>query len=310
MSKEHQMNTPPNAQTSTVTDPTDGERQRAEGSQVMSRRKMLGIIAGITGGAVLAGAGVGAGYYYSQYDWDFTEGNEALKYYLEHGEFPPRKKFIPPTPKTYTEDEAKGEKAEETTKEQASRYAPDAKVTIPKEYAGVDTGYEPITGIQGLVAPGSYTQRTDTRNNARMSLSIPAYNIWVGLVKMGNINGQIQIARSGEATYYDQSAPIGSSKGTTLIAGHVNYSNAAPTVLWRLGSVAPGTLVYATGEDGHTHTYRALRIDQYHKSGLPGSFFTREGEPLLRILTCSGLQMTANGWEFVDNIVLTCSKLT
>lgn len=287
-----------------------GEQQQEQKEQKqkgLSRRKM---IAGIIGTGVLVGAGTAAGIYYNEYDWNIDRGNDALKYRAEQGHWPADEKFVPPKPNTYQAPKANSSEEKKITQkavEQAkTKYPETAKVNIPEKYAGVDTGRGPVTTeIPGLVMPNSYKPRTDTTNNAKMSLSIPSINLWAGLVSNGAVNHQIQIARSGEATLYNQSAPIGSKKGSTIIAGHVNYANAAPTVFWNLGSVQQGALIYATGPDGKTHKYSAVSTHSYNKQALPDEMYTRTGDPYLYILTCSGLTYTPGaGWEFPNNLVL------
>ena len=291
--------------------------QGVNSKKPMSRREMLKTV-GLTAGGVLgASALAGGGYYYGSYGWDFNKANDDLKYFLKNGHMPPLEKFVPPVTQNYQLDITQTDSADyqdalKKAQDEQAKYADSGVVNVSPDYMGIDNGNDAIShNIQGLVMPGSYNQRTDNTISAPWSISIPAYGIWAGLVPMGIVNGEIQIANSGEATWYDQSAPIGSDSGTTIIAGHVNYANAAPTVFWNLGTVASGTLVYVTGADGVAHAYMANNVARYNKHNLPSSLFTLEGAPQVAIMTCANLSYdsTTGLWGFPDNVVLTANKI-
>lgn len=279
----------------------------------LSRRDVFKVTGAVVGASVLGGTG----FYYGSYNWDFKKANDDFKYFLENGHFPALDEFKPPVTQDYNLDITQADndavqKALANAESQKNKYNPNMKIDVPSEYLGVDNGNDPIsTNIQGLVMPGSYEQRTDTSANAPWSISIPEYGIWAGLVPMGAINGEIQIANSGEATWYNESAPIGSDAGTTIIAGHVNYANAAPTVFWNLGTVQAGSVIYLTGDDGVAHTYIAESVAQYNKHNLPSSLFTLEGAPMVAIMTCTNLSYdnSTGLWGFPDNVVLMARKV-
>ncbi|WP_245306648.1 class F sortase [Acidipropionibacterium timonense] len=106
-----------------------------------------------------------------------------------------------------------------------------------------------------------------------------------------------------------QSAPLGSSSGTTTLAGHV-WVGQSPGVLARLHQVVPGNLVELV--DGSARSrFVVTDVEQVARDRLPGWVWrTREGARRLVLVTCAGRAVDADGHRvWSQNLIVTATAL-
>ena len=96
-------------------------------------------------------------------------------------------------------------------------------------------------------------------------------------------------------------------RGTTLLAGHVNYVGQGQGTLGPLYRVAPGTVIYATTAAGGVTRWQVVAATAVRKSRLPAEVFVgRSGPRRLTLVTCGGsIHRSGHGWTYDDNVVVT-----
>ena len=103
---------------------------------------------------------------------------------------------------------------------------------------------------------------------------------------------------------FDQSAPIGSGQGKTVIAGHVDYtpengqSTGKLSPFGQLHTAGPCDHIYAADDQGQQREYvltdmYTVAQDQIETAGI----YTTEGSPALVLVTCSGPSVSDVGGD-------------
>ena len=111
-----------------------------------------------------------------------------------------------------------------------------------------------------------------------------------------------------QAGWYRYGPPPGAPAGSSVLAAHLDTGTESLPIS-RLDELSPGAEVVVTRADGSTVRYAATGTEQIAKRELNGGeLFKREGEPLLRLVTCGGEWMEADE-DYADNIVLTATPI-
>lgn len=100
----------------------------------------------------------------------------------------------------------------------------------------------------------------------------------------------------------------GSTGGTTLLAGHVDYVGQGDGALYRLSDVTPGMVIDTIDASGRVSRWRAVSLRVVVKAELPGSLFAGHGGPrLLTLVTCGGPIEYVPGYgnTYADNVIVT-----
>jgi Sortase domain len=84
------------------------------------------------------------------------------------------------------------------------------------------------------------------------------------------------------------SAPMGASRGTTLIAGHVDSAVAGLGVFAQLKDMGAGDRITVVDGLGNPWRFEVTDTAQVTKSKLPAELFDTEGERRLALITCGG----------------------
>lgn len=166
-----------------------------------------------------------------------------------------------------------------------------------------------------LAAPKIITGRGDIAAPARAAsagaptpvrLRLPALGIDAHVfpsaidVAHGVLGVPVNVHRIG--WWRDGMAP-GASRGTILLAGHVDSASAGRGAFFKLGHARRGELVHVATAAGHSYTYRIVSVRSYLKTALPIDVFSREGRARLVLVTCGGRFDTATR-HYRDNIVV------
>ena len=145
---------------------------------------------------------------------------------------------------------------------------------------------------------------------------IPSLDIAVAWRETGiEDTGTMDIPLAPTAGWYDQSAPPGSAEGATVIAAHVDYPDQSLTPFGRLANIQKGASVFVADEAGAVHEYRVTSLETFNQQLLPDRIFTRTGNPVLVMVTCSGKAVKkpeAEGgqWGYQNNLVVTAELVT
>ncbi len=107
----------------------------------------------------------------------------------------------------------------------------------------------------------------------------------------------------GTGGWWALGAAPGASRGTVLVAGHLDTRESGPGAFAALLEFELGARVVLTGADGRAHTYRITARRSYRQEALPGDLFDSGGAPRLALVTCAGGYDHATG-RYEDNLVL------
>jgi hypothetical protein len=95
-------------------------------------------------------------------------------------------------------------------------------------------------------------------------------------------------------------------KGTTLLAGHVNYYGQGNGTLYNLYRVQPGAIVYTSDASGRVTRWRVTKLVVVLKSQLPSwAYAGTSGPRMLVMVTCGGPldYIRGYGYSYRDNVI-------
>jgi sortase (surface protein transpeptidase) len=137
-----------------------------------------------------------------------------------------------------------------------------------------------------------------------LQLSIPAIGVDTPLVGLGlNPDGTLQVPTDFSVAGWYSLGPSPGEPGAAIIAGHVD-SKLGPAVFYRLGQLAPGSVVRIALADRTEALFRVYAVREYAKAAFPASvvYGTTPGAEL-RLVTCGGAFDRRTG-HYVDNVVV------
>ena len=83
--------------------------------------------------------------------------------------------------------------------------------------------------------------------------------------------------------------PSPGEAGSAVLAAHVDLASSGPGVFFDLGTLNEGDSVFVSYEDGSETEFRVVARVTYEKDELPLEvIFSREGPPVLTLITCGG----------------------
>jgi len=142
--------------------------------------------------------------------------------------------------------------------------------------------------------------------DAPVSVRVPDVGLDLVVVPVGvRDDGQMDVPELvSEVGWYEYGPEPGSAAGSSVLSGHVD-SNVGPAPMAALFDVEPGAVVEVTTASGAVLQYRVDTVEQLGKERLPlDDLFTRDGPPVLRLITCAGdWDPVAGAYE--DNLVAT-----
>lgn len=83
--------------------------------------------------------------------------------------------------------------------------------------------------------------------------------------------------------------PSPGEPGSAVLAAHVDLASSGPGVFFDLRTLEEGDSVVVSYEDGSESSFRVVARVNYEKDELPlDVIFSREGPPVLTLITCGG----------------------
>lgn len=155
--------------------------------------------------------------------------------------------------------------------------------------------------------PGDLTQRV--AGVAPWHVDIPSLGINAPLVISPVVAGFLSIPPDvHRVAIWNGGALPGDSRGTVLLASHVNWWDQGPGVFYRLSTIRPHALIVVTGRPG-TATYWSVDSLQVmlHRD-IPQNIFTKVGPSRLAVVTCGG-PYNPQSHSYIDNIVVTATPI-
>lgn len=111
------------------------------------------------------------------------------------------------------------------------------------------------------------------------------------------------------AGWYRHGPAPGAASGSVVVAGHVDGVT-GPGAFLQLTQVTDGAEVVVELDDGTMTEYRVAGGEAVAKAHLPvDEIFRRDGEPVLRLVTCTG-QWSPRAGHYTDNLVITAVPVT
>lgn len=172
----------------------------------------------------------------------------------------------------------------------ASTASPAPSATAP---AGVGTSDASITARAAAVDPP-------------VAVRVPSVGLQLEVVPVGvRSDGQMDVPEFvGELGWYRYGPAPGAEAGSAVLAAHVD-SEVGRAPMAEVLDAAAGDAVEVSTAAGSTLRYRITAIDQISKDTMPlEALFARDGDPVLRLITCGGEWDAAAG-AYEDNIVVT-----
>jgi len=165
----------------------------------------------------------------------------------------------------------------------------------------------PINSAEPSVAPtGSPrpAQPKEVERSAPVRLSIPSIGVRTNVVRLGlNPDGTLQVPTDFSVAGWYMPGPTPGQRGSAVIVGHVD-SKRGPAVFYRLGEVAPGSLVRIALADHAEVVFRVYAVREYAKTSFPTSLvYGAAAAPELRLVTCGGPFDSRTG-HYLDNVVV------
>lgn len=150
--------------------------------------------------------------------------------------------------------------------------------------------------------PIARATKTPIPPGAPNALALPAQRVTAPVVAMGvRSDGELEVPDSVTTVgWWVGSAPAGSTRGSTVLAGHVDSASQGVGAFAALRDVSVGSPVVLTDVFGTPHAYRVTARRTYPKYALPRGVFA--GAPLV-LLTCGG-PFDASAGRYRDNIVV------
>ena len=157
--------------------------------------------------------------------------------------------------------------------------------------------------IPATLAPRPAT-RTGVPRSVPLRLSIPAINVSTQLVRLGlNSDGTLQVPTDFSVAGWYALGPSPGERGASVIVGHVD-SKQGPAVFYRLGELAPGSIVRIALADQAEVVFRVYAVREYAKTAFPTSLvYGATPAPELRLVTCGG-PFDAHTGHYLDNVVV------
>jgi hypothetical protein len=138
-------------------------------------------------------------------------------------------------------------------------------------------------------------------------IEIPKLGVRAPIVDVGTgADGELDVPLNPKTVgWWSAGARPGASRGTAILAGHINYSG-VEGALAHIGSLNPGDTVYVDGQRNGKASrlgFHITGVRTYNKQALPyQQIFDQNSVGRLAIVTCGGPFDAATG-NYLDNIV-------
>lgn len=126
-------------------------------------------------------------------------------------------------------------------------------------------------------------------------------------VKAYGINertGQMDVPRNVRDVAWYEYGPTPGETGSAVLAAHVDLKSQGPGVFFDLKTLEPGELISVTFDDGSEQWFETRARNTYQKEELPlDVIFSRDGAPVLTLITCGG-GFSSSNQSYDSNVVV------
>ena len=180
----------------------------------------------------------------------------------------------------------------------------------------------PVEGMEGVdlseISPGGGEgpEGYDWTAMNPGELMIPKIKLIVpvvarGIIPDGSGGRTMDLPVSFQAAWLRESAEITAENGTTVIAGHVNWSDGSWAPMSNLYNASPGMKVYLTSREGDLTVWRVTKTDEFQQSELSEkiSVIDTDGPRRLVLITCKSVTNPDGSLSFTKNWVVTAEPV-
>jgi LPXTG-site transpeptidase (sortase) family protein len=116
--------------------------------------------------------------------------------------------------------------------------------------------------------------------------------------------GQMEVPRNVRDVAWYEYGPSPGQPGSAVLAAHVDLSSQGPGVFYRLRDLEPGDQIAVEYDDETTAFFVVEARVKYDKDELPlETVFSRDGEPVLTLITCGG-GFSPSAQSYDSNVVV------
>lgn len=182
-----------------------------------------------------------------------------------------------------------------------SRVAPHTSVAGPTSHAPLPSGGP--APVPATLAP-QWVPPKNSAGTTGATVSIPVQHVVAPVDECQIIDNELEppgiVARTCE---WMGGAPVWSTQGTTVIAGHINWVGQGTGALGNIGDLKPGDTVLTASSGQPSTTWRIVKVMHVSKStGVdPRAFVGPTGARQLYLITCGGA-FDPSSSNYLDNI--------
>ena len=160
-----------------------------------------------------------------------------------------------------------------------------------------------------LIAPNANSQLgalADQASSTPVRLVIDGIAVDAPVEPYGinNRTGQMAVPRNVSDVAWYEYGPSPGEPGSAVLAAHVDLAGQGPGVFYRLRDLEPGEQVTVVYEDVSTQLFLVRARVTYDKDELPlETVFSRDGEPVLTLITCGG-GFSQSAQSYDSNVVV------
>jgi sortase (surface protein transpeptidase) len=138
-------------------------------------------------------------------------------------------------------------------------------------------------------------------------MRVPALNLDATVTAVGveEKTGDFDVPPSVDRVGWYRFGPgTSATKGSIVIAGHVDSAAQGKGAFFRLGSLSPGDRIFLDDRE-----FRVIGRERYAKTKIPlDKYFARDGGLRLTLITCGG-PFDASTGHYRDNVVVTATPV-
>jgi cytoskeletal protein RodZ len=170
--------------------------------------------------------------------------------------------------------------------------------------------YQPAPDVKKPFGPADPSTYKDNGAKPAISgpstVSIPSIGVATKYEAKGLLPDKVLDMPTSTAGWYNQSAPVTATEGSTVITGHVNTDTNGKGPLGGLADLQKGAPLTITDAAGTVHTFKVVSLLTVDKDKLDPAWFTRVGERRVILITCGGQIVGYNSYglpEYTHNTV-------
>ncbi|MGH2546783.1 MAG: class F sortase [Actinomycetota bacterium] len=134
---------------------------------------------------------------------------------------------------------------------------------------------------------------------------IPRVGVNARIIPVGvETTGTMEVPADVRTVGWYRYGPSPGLPGSTVLIGHVDSRAAGPGVFIGLLELQPGDRIRVLSSGRRWESFEVVARNLWEKERLPEQLFSREGDPVLTLITCGGSFDSAAG-RYTHNVVVT-----